>query len=143
MTMCFVVVGLGTVFSGLVMRRDPTSGLVPPILCAIKWLAIPAALVVLATELSFLQDGLLTQSLTGLEWLGCIGLALVLPIVVELDKWIRRRHAARRPHRSTPPGSSTPGGQSPSPVARRRSALALEGPAERLLGRRSRRAGRW
>ncbi|HEY7042645.1 MAG TPA: cation-transporting P-type ATPase, partial [Nocardioidaceae bacterium] len=32
MTMSFVVVGLGTVFSGLAMRRDPTSGLLPPIL---------------------------------------------------------------------------------------------------------------
>ena len=30
MTMCFVVIGLGTVFSGLVMRREPSSGLIPP-----------------------------------------------------------------------------------------------------------------
>jgi P-type Ca2+ transporter type 2C len=93
MTMSFVVVGLGTVFSGLVMRRDPTSGLVPPILSAVKWLAIPAALVVLATELGFLQRGLLTQPLSGLAWLACVGLALVLPLVVEIDKWLRRsRH---------------------------------------------------
>jgi Ca2+-transporting ATPase len=91
MTMCFVVLGLGTVFSGLVMRRDPSSGLVPPILSALKVLAIPVALVVLATELGFLQRGLLTQSLDGLQWLACLGLALILPIVVEVDKWIRRR----------------------------------------------------
>jgi Ca2+-transporting ATPase len=91
MTMCFVVVGLGTVFSGLVMRRDPSSGLTPPVLGAVKILVIPAALVVLATELSFLQRGLLTTSLDGLQWLACLGLALVLPIVVEADKWIRRR----------------------------------------------------
>jgi P-type Ca2+ transporter type 2C len=91
MTMCFVVLGLGTVFSGLVMRRDPTSGLVPPILSAVKWLAIPVVLVVLSTELPFLQRALLTQSLTGPQWLACIGLALVLPVVVEIDKWIRRR----------------------------------------------------
>jgi Ca2+-transporting ATPase len=94
MTMCFVVVGLGTVFSGLVMRRDPTSGLTPPILNAVKVLAIPLALVVLATELGFLQRGLTTTSLDGLQWLACLGLALILPIVVEADKWIRRR---RRP----------------------------------------------
>ena len=43
----------------------------------------------------FLQRGLLTQSLTGLQWLACIGLALVLPIVVEVDKWIRRRSLPR------------------------------------------------
>jgi P-type Ca2+ transporter type 2C len=91
MTMCFVVVGLGTTFSGLVMRREPTSGLTPPILSALKFLVIPAALVVLATELDFLQRGLLTQGLTGPQWLACIGLALILPIVVEVDKWIRRR----------------------------------------------------
>ena len=91
MTMCFVVIGLGTIFSGLVMRREPSSGLTPPVLNAVKWLLIPAALVVLATELRFMQKGLLTQSLTGLQWLACIGLALVLPIVVEVDKWLRRR----------------------------------------------------
>jgi P-type Ca2+ transporter type 2C len=92
MTMCFVVVGIGTVFSGLVMRRDPSSGLTPPVLGALKVLVIPAALVVLATELEFMQRGLLTQSLTGLQWLACLGLALILPVVVEVDKWIRRRN---------------------------------------------------
>jgi Ca2+-transporting ATPase len=83
---------LGTVFSGLVMRREPSSGLIPPVLDAIKILIWPLALVVLATELSFMQRGLLTQGLTGLQWLACIGLSLVLPIVVEGDKWLRRRH---------------------------------------------------
>ena len=101
MTMCFVVIGLGTVFSGLVMRREPSSGLTPPVLSAVKVLVIPAALVVLATELDFLQRGLLTQSLTGLQWLACLGLALIVPVVVELDKWIRRRQLP------APPASKT------------------------------------
>jgi Ca2+-transporting ATPase len=91
MTMCYVVVGLGTILSGVVMRRDPTSGLTPPILTAVKWSAIPLALLVLSTELDFLQHGLLTQSLSGLQWLACIGLSLVMPVVVEIDKWVRRR----------------------------------------------------
>jgi P-type Ca2+ transporter type 2C len=91
MTMCYVVIGLGTIFSGVVMRRDPTSGLIPPILVAVKWSVIPAGLLVLSTELDFLQHGLLTQSLSGLQWLACIGLGLVMPIVVEIDKWVRRR----------------------------------------------------
>jgi Ca2+-transporting ATPase len=91
MTMCYVVVGLGTIFSGVVMRRDPTTGLTPPILTAVKWSVIPAGLLVLSTVLDFLQHALLTQELSGLQWLACIGLALVLPIVVEIDKWIRRR----------------------------------------------------
>src|SRR5262249_16988848 len=119
MTMCFVVLGLGTVFSGLVMRRDPSSGLIPPVLNAIKILAIPVALVVLATELRFMQRGLLTQSLPGLRGLACIGLALTLPIVVELEKWIERRNqpapaaptatAAVAPQRAiTPAGTAAP-----------------------------------
>jgi P-type Ca2+ transporter type 2C len=91
MTMCYVVVGLGTIFSGLVMRRDPTTGLVAPILSAVKWLAIPLALLVLSTELGFLQRGLLTQELSVLQWLACAGLAVVLPVTVEVDKWVRRR----------------------------------------------------
>jgi Ca2+-transporting ATPase len=107
MTMSFVVLGLGTILSGLVMRRDPTSGLVPPILSAVKWLAIPAALVVLATELGFLQRGLLTQPLSGLEWLACIGLALVVPVVVEVDKWVRRRRH-RRPAEYAPEVAVSP-----------------------------------
>jgi Ca2+-transporting ATPase len=39
----------------------------------------------------------LAQSLTGLQWLACIGLAFVMPIVVEIDKWVHRR-------RQRPPG---------------------------------------
>jgi Ca2+-transporting ATPase len=96
MTMCYVVIGLGTIFSGVVMRRDPTSGLTPPILTAVKWSVLPAGLLVLSTELDFLQNGLLAQSLTGLQWLACIGLALLMPIVVEIDKWVHRR-GQRRP----------------------------------------------
>jgi Ca2+-transporting ATPase len=91
MTMCYVVIGLGTIFSGVVMRRDPTSGLIPPILTAVKWSVIPAGLLVLSTELDFLQNALLTQRLSGLQWLACIGLGLVMPVVVEVDKVIRRR----------------------------------------------------
>jgi Ca2+-transporting ATPase len=80
------------------MRREPSSGLTPPILGAVKVLVLPTVLLVLATELQFLQKGLLTQPLTGLQWLACIGLALVVPIVVEVDKWIRRRrHPAAAP----------------------------------------------
>src|SRR3954451_20209199 len=90
MTMCYVVIGLGTILSGVVMRRDPTAGLTPPILTAVKWSVLPTILLVLSTTLDFLEHGLMTQPLSGLQWPACIGLALVLPVVVELDKWIRR-----------------------------------------------------
>ena len=51
-------------------------------------------MIVLATELPGLQKGLLTTSLTGHEWLACFGLALILPLVIETSKWIRRRRLA-------------------------------------------------
>ena len=93
MTMTFVVMGLGTVFNALTNRRDPTSGLTPPILKALAISLAPVTMIVLATQLPGLQDGLLTTSLTGIQWLECLGLALVLPLVVEVSKWIRRGRA--------------------------------------------------
>lgn len=94
MTMAFVVMGLGSTLSGLVLRREPESGLLPPILTAVKVLSVPAVLVVLATELDFLQRWLTTQPLTGGQWLAAIGLALLLPVVAELDKLLMRRRGA-------------------------------------------------
>src|SRR6478609_2225139 len=93
LTMTFVVMGLGTVFNALTNRRDPTSGLTAPILQALAISLVPVAMIVLATELPGLQAGLLTTSLTGLQWLECVGLALLLPMVIEVSKWIRRRRA--------------------------------------------------
>jgi Ca2+-transporting ATPase len=93
MTMTFVVMGFGTVFNAVTNRRDPGSGVAPPLLAALAVAVVPAALVVLATMLPGLQRGMLTVSLTGSQWLASIGLALVLPIVIEAGKWIRRRRA--------------------------------------------------
>ncbi|MET8152718.1 cation-translocating P-type ATPase [Actinoplanes sp. NPDC049668] len=89
-TMTFVVLGLGTACNALTNRRDPASGLGPPILKAAAIALITVALVVLATQVDFLRQSLLTQPLTGPQWLACIGLALVLPAVIETVKWIRR-----------------------------------------------------
>jgi Ca2+-transporting ATPase len=92
MTMAFVVMGLGTVFNALTNRRDPTSGLTAPILKALAISLVPVAMIVLATELPVLQGALMTVSLTGAQWLSCLGLALALPLVIEGSKWIRRRN---------------------------------------------------
>ncbi|WP_127794884.1 cation-translocating P-type ATPase [Agromyces sp. LHK192] len=94
-TMAFVVAAFGAVLSGLVMRRDPESGLGPPILTAIKWLSIPVALTVAAVELGFMQRFVGTTSLDGGQWLTCIGLALIVPVFVEVEKAIRRARHAR------------------------------------------------
>jgi Ca2+-transporting ATPase len=97
LTMTFVVMGLGTVFNALTNRRDPTSGLTAPILQALAISLVPVAMIVLATQLPGLQSALLTTSLSGLQWLECVGLALLLPLVVEVSKWIRRRRAPAAP----------------------------------------------
>jgi hypothetical protein len=77
---------------------------------------VPIAMIVLATELPGLTDGLATLSLTGSQWLACIGLALLLPLVIEVSKWVRR---VRTPSKASvgaqvlvPPGRRTPGGHS-------------------------------
>ena len=91
MTMTFVVMGLGTVFNALTNRRDPASGFAPPLLKALAISLFPIAMIALATELPGLQKGLHTVSLSGTQWLACLGLAALLPLVVETGKWIRRR----------------------------------------------------
>ena len=51
-------------------------------------------MIALATELPGLQAGLLTVSLSGKQRLACLGLAALLPLLVEPDRWIRCRRAA-------------------------------------------------
>ncbi len=93
LTMTFVVLGLGTVFNAITNRRDPASGLTPPLLRAIGVSLVPVTLIFLATQLPSLQQGMLTTPLNGPRWLESIGLALALPVVVEASKWLRRRRA--------------------------------------------------
>jgi Ca2+-transporting ATPase len=112
MTMTFAVMAFGAVLGGLVLRRDPASGLMPPVLKALAILAIPAVIVVLGTELPFMQDWLMTESLTGPQWLVVAALSVVGALVPEVDKWIRRRrmpkatvtdvHATVDPSRARP-----------------------------------------
>ncbi len=96
LTMTFVVMGIGTAMNAIVNRRDPTSGLEPPIGKAALIAMIPVLMMFLATQLPTLQQALLTTSLSPLQWLVCVLLAAALPIVVEISKAIRRR-------RSVPP----------------------------------------
>ena len=103
MTTAFVVLSFGSILAGLVMRRDPESGLTPPILGALKILSIPTIVTVFAVEAGVLQDLLMTTSLTGGQWLACLGWSLIIPIVVEAEKAFRRR---RHLH-SEPPAPMT------------------------------------
>jgi len=109
------VMGFGTAFNALTNRRDPASGLNPPLLQALAISLFPLVMIVLATQLPVLQSGLLTQSLTGREWLACIGLALLLPVVIEGNKWLRRRRtpspAAISIDQAVTPAASVPQGE--------------------------------
>jgi Ca2+-transporting ATPase len=98
MTMTFAVMGLGTVFNALSNRREPASGFAPPILRALAISAVPVFLIVLATELPGLQRELHTESLTGRQWFACLGLAAVLPLVIEGRKWLLRHRAVQTEH---------------------------------------------
>jgi Ca2+-transporting ATPase len=93
MTMTFVVMGLATVFNALTNRRDPATGLAPPILRAGGVGLVTVALLYLGTEMPHPQGSLMTTSLTGTQWLASICLALLLPAVIEGWKAIRRRRA--------------------------------------------------
>lgn len=108
MTMAFVVMAFGTILSGLVMRRDPPSGLSAPIVQAVKTLAIPVLLTVAAVEIGVLQNALMTTSLSEGQWLACIGLASVVAVVVEVDKWVRRRRAGAARSRIPAPEAVSP-----------------------------------
>jgi Ca2+-transporting ATPase len=62
-------------------------------------------LIFLPTELGFLQSGLGLTSLSGNQWLLCIGLAVVLFIVYEVIKvFLRSRHK----HDTAPPAVAVP-----------------------------------
>ena len=72
LTMTFVVMGLGTAMNAIVNRRDPGSGLEPPLVKAMVIATVPVMMMFLATQLPTLQQALLTTSLSPLQWLQCV-----------------------------------------------------------------------
>ena len=48
-----------------------------------------------------------TVSLSGSEWLICLGLAAIVPLVIETEKWMRRRRAAAVAAPAAPAASAT------------------------------------
>jgi Ca2+-transporting ATPase len=94
-TMGFVVMGLGTAVSGFVLHRNPGSAFARPVLRPAALTLASLVLLVFATELGFLQRWVRTVSLTGGQWLTCLALAAGFGAVIELDKLVQRRRAAR------------------------------------------------
>ncbi|MFP4235559.1 MAG: cation-translocating P-type ATPase [Nitriliruptoraceae bacterium] len=90
-TMGFVVMALATAFAGMVLRRSDTSAFRGALVRPALLTAAGVVLTVSATEVGFLQRWLQTTSLSGEQWLVCLGLALVFPLAVEVEKAWRRR----------------------------------------------------
>jgi Ca2+-transporting ATPase len=90
MTMAFAVMGMSTIISGFAMRHDKAHAFTQPLLRFAATLGIGVLIVIFATEFRFLQRWLLTTPLTAPQWAAVLGLALVMPIVVEVDKLIQR-----------------------------------------------------
>ena len=63
---------------------------------AAKTLAIPAAITLVAVEWTFMQKLLLTTPLTTGQWLASLGLALLVPITIELNKVPSRRRLVQQ-----------------------------------------------
>ncbi len=106
MTMAFAVISLAAVNLGVVMRRERQAPWSSPVFPYFGWLILGWTLTWAAVELNMLQRLLDTQSLTGGQWLTVLGLSLIAPALLGIDKAI---YLARL-HRSDPlvPASPTP-----------------------------------
>jgi Ca2+-transporting ATPase len=90
MTMAFAVMGASTILSGFAMRHNVKHALSDLTLRFAGTLGAGALIVIFATEFRFLRQWLLTTPLTGPQWAAVLGLALVMPLVVEADKLAQR-----------------------------------------------------
>jgi len=93
-SMAFGVLAVSTVFMATALRRGITPGWYGPYTPYFVWMLVPLVLTVLAIELPLFNRMIDTMSLSGGQWLLIVALALVLPIVIEIDKGIRRARGA-------------------------------------------------
>jgi Ca2+-transporting ATPase len=105
MTMTFAVVSLSAVNIGLILRREREAPWSAPVFPYLGWIILGWVLTWAAVELNMLERLLDTTSLSGGQWLVVIGLSLIAPAVVAVDKAIQMaRH--RGPRRSSPEGTT-------------------------------------
>jgi Ca2+-transporting ATPase len=120
MTMTFAVVSLSAVNIGLVMRRERQAPWSPPVFPFLGWIILGWVMTWAAVELGMFQRLLDTTSLSGGQWLVVLGLSLVAPTVVAVDKFLQLRQ-----QRQVTLGQAVPGGPSgPSPDIPRQRAAA-------------------
>ncbi|MEU4421455.1 cation-transporting P-type ATPase [Actinoplanes sp. NPDC024001] len=91
MTMAFAVVSLSALNIGLLMRREREAPWSSPLFPYLGWIILGWVLTWAAVELGMLQRLLDTMSLSGGQWLGVIGLSLVAPAVLAVDRVVQLR----------------------------------------------------
>jgi Ca2+-transporting ATPase len=97
MTMAFAIVSFSAVNIGLVMRRERQAPWSSPVFPFLGWVILGWILTWCAVQLNMLQGLLDTTSLDGRQWLVVLGLSLLAPAVVAVDKFIQlsRQRKAR------------------------------------------------
>ncbi len=111
MTMAFAFVALSAVNVGFVMRREREAPWSSPVFPYLGWIILGWFMTWAAVELGMLQRLLDTVSLSDGQWLTVIGLSLVAPLVVAVDKAVQIRRLRR-----TAPGAV---GAPPAPAVAR------------------------
>jgi Ca2+-transporting ATPase len=99
MTMAFAVVAFSAVNLGVVLRREREAPWSPPVFPYMGWIILGWGLTWAAVELGMLQRLLDTESLTGGQWAIVLGLSLLAPALVWVDKELelRREKKSRQP----------------------------------------------
>jgi len=94
MTMAFAFISFSAVNIGLVLRRERGAPWTSPLFPFLGWIILGWVITWAAVELNMLQRLLDTVSLSGGQWGTVLGLSLVAPAVVGVDKAIqlRRQH---------------------------------------------------
>jgi Ca2+-transporting ATPase len=91
MTMAFAIVAFSAVNLGVVMRREREMPWSSPVFPYMAWIILGWFLTWAAVQLPMLQQLLDTKSLTGGQWAWVLGLSLVTPALVWIDKLIQLR----------------------------------------------------
>ena len=119
MTMAFAFVSLTAVNLGLVMRREREPAWSSPVFPYLGWIILGWLLTWAAVGLSMFQRLLDTVTLSGGQWLVVIGLSVVTPALVGIDKAVQL-HRQRKAAAQAKTGASTPVAGSPGPGVGRR-----------------------
>lgn len=93
-TTAFLVACLSTILIAAAVRRDLLGAWEGPYLPYWLWLLAPLVLSWLAVESELFNSLIGTVPLTSGQWLLAAGLALVVVLVIEVEKWLRRRRVA-------------------------------------------------